>query len=461
MSLLANDVTTAEQVYGENIYNLVRNIMQGIAAIGLMLYLKWDLTLLIVFSSLLPLLINTLYAKPLRKIGQETQSRLASLSGRLVDLLAGFQIVRTYNLGEWILERFKRSNDNVLDISLKRVQLESTLASANNFAGILFFLPVLVGLYLVLQGKTTMGTLIGLTQLNNQVQGMVYSFGGLISGIQGSLAAADRILKTLDTPLEPEYYPETEKYSPPTQPDSVIEFHGVHFDYADGRPTLQGITFDIQEGQVAAIVGPSGSGKSTILRLLMGFYPVESGSVSILGQSLHTYALRELRDLFAFVPQDAYLYAGTIMENIRYGSPGASEDEIIAAAKAAYAHHFIQELPDSYQTVVGERGSRLSGGQRQRIAIARALLKKSPFLLLDEATSALDSESETLVQQALEILMEGRTTIVIAHRLSTIENADIIYVVDNGQMVEKGQHEELLGKHGLYHHLYDLQFQDA
>ncbi len=422
------------------------------------------MTLLIVFSSLLPLLINTLYAKPLRQIGQESQSGLAKLSERLVDLLAGFQIVRTYNLGEWILERFERSNENVLDTSLNRVQLESTLASANNFAGIMFFLPTLVGLYLVLQGKTTMGTLIALTQLNNQVQGMVYSLGGIISGIQGSLAAADRILNTLDTAPEPEYYPAVEmlpaRSTSPAQPDSVLSFQDVSFSYGDDRITLQGITFDIQEGHIAAVVGPSGSGKSTILRLLMGYYPVESGSVSILGEAMHTYALHELRDLFAFVPQDAFLYTGTILENIRYGRPGASEDEITDAAKAAYAHQFIRELPEGYQTVVGERGSRLSGGQRQRIAIARALLKKAPFLLLDEATSALDSESETLVQQALDVLMHGRTTIVIAHRLSTIENADIIYVVDNGQVVEHGKHQELIDKVGLYHHLYELQFQD-
>jgi ABC-type multidrug transport system fused ATPase/permease subunit len=241
----------------------------------------------------------------------------------------------------------------------------------------------------------------------------------------------------------------------------VLGFQNVYFSYADGRSTLQGITFDIQEGHVAAVVGPSGSGKSTIFRLLMDYYPVKSGSVSILGKALHSYALRDLRNLFAFVPQDAYLYTGTVMENIRYGRPDASEDEITAAATAAYAHQFIQELPEGYQTLVGERGARLSGGQRQRVAIARALLKKAPFLLLDEATSALDSESETLVQQALDVLMRGRTTIVIAHRLSTIENADIIYVVDNGRVVERGKHQELIGKEGLYHHLYELQFQDV
>jgi ATP-binding cassette subfamily B protein len=464
MSLLANDVAAAEQVYGERVYSLVLNIMQGLAAIGFMLFLRWDLTLLIILSSLVPLLINTLYAKPLRRVGHETQTRLAELSERLADLLAGFQIVRTFGLGAWILERFKKSNKNVLDASLERVRLESTLASANDFSGLVVFLPLLAGTYMVLNGKMTMGTLFGLIQLNNPVRSMVYSLGGIISGIQGSLAAAARILTVLDTSPEPDYYPPMETLqAPSTSPissSSVLTFQDVHFSYDTGGATLQGITFGVQEGQIAAVVGPSGSGKSTIFRLLMGFYPAKSGDISILGKPLHAYALRELRDLFAFVPQDAFLYAGTVLENIRYGSPDASETEITAAATAAYAHEFILELPQGYETLVGERGARLSGGQRQRIAIARALLKKSPFLLLDEATSALDSESETLVQQALDTLMHGRTTLVIAHRLSTIENADIIYVVNNGQVVERGKHQALIAETGLYRHLYELQFQD-
>jgi ATP-binding cassette, subfamily B, bacterial len=465
MSLLANDVAAAEQVYGENIHNLILNVTRGLAAIGAMLFLKWDVTLLIVVSGMVPLLINTLYAKPLRRVGQETQTRLAELSERLLDLLAGFQIVRTFSLGEWILERFKRSNKNLLDTSLDRVKLESTLASANEFAGLVAFLPPLVGAYMVLNGKMTMGTLMGLGQLSGPVFGMVYSLGGIISGIQGSLAAADRIFAVLDTAPEPETYPATAVLpalsTSPARPNSVLAFQDVQFSYDDDRATLQGITFDVQEGAVAAVVGPSGSGKSTLFRLLMGYYPVESGSVSLLGKPLHAYTLRDLRDLFAFVPQDAYLYTGTVRENIRYGRPDASEAEITAAATAAYAHQFIQELPDGYQTLVGERGARLSGGQRQRIAIARALLKQSPFLLLDEATSALDSESETLVQQALDTLMRGRTTLVIAHRLSTIEKADVIYVVEDGQVVEHGRHQALIGQEGLYHHLYELQFQDS
>ncbi|MHB1319707.1 MAG: ABC transporter ATP-binding protein, partial [Anaerolineae bacterium] len=227
---------------------------------------------------------------------------------------------------------------------------------------------------------------------------------------------------------------------------------------------LKSLSFSVQEGQMVAFAGPSGGGKSTIFKLLLGCYPIRQGDIRLAGGprggsgSISEYRLSDLRDLFAYVPQDAYLFAGTIYENIRYGNLGAGEDQIIAAARAAYADDFISEFPQGYQTVVGERGARLSGGQRQRIAIARALLKDAPILLLDEATSALDSESEEVVQQALEVLMQGRTTLVIAHRFSTIVHAGMIYVIEDGRVVEQGKHEALMAIEGVYHSLFDMQF---
>jgi ABC-type multidrug transport system fused ATPase/permease subunit len=220
---------------------------------------------------------------------------------------------------------------------------------------------------------------------------------------------------------------------------------------------LQDINVAVDRGAVAALVGPSGGGKSTIIKVLLGFYPIECGNISINGTSLEQYSLTQSRDMMAYVPQDAYLFDATIEENIRYGRPNATKDEVIAAAKAAHAHDFIMQQPDTYNAVVGEQGTRLSGGQRQRIAIARALLKHAPILLLDEATSALDSESEQIVQEALAVLMKGRTTIAIAHRLSTIENADVIYVIDGGRVVEQGTHRELMTIGGLYSDLYKRQ----
>ncbi len=472
MSILTNDVAAAEGAYQDSILNLVQSLLQAVSATIFMLILKWDLALLIILSGIVPLIVNAVYARRLRAIGQETQEKLASLSERLADLLVGFQIVRTFNLGDWILERFSRSNQDVMKAGLKRVRIESSLAAANDFGGLFTILSFGVGAYMVITNQASLGTLFALIQLNNPVQNCFLTLGRTISSLQGSLAAGDRLLAVLDTAPEPERYAPAARVPAnmelPGQASHqasgqtlVLEFKDVHFSYADGRPILQGLSYAIQKGQVAAFVGPSGSGKSTIFRLLMGHYPVGSGAVTLFGKPIHNYSLRELRDLFAFVPQDAYLYSGTVLENIRYGKMNASEEEIIAAAQASCAHDFILELQDGYNTPVGERGAHLSGGQRQRIAIARALLKNAPVLLLDEATSALDSESEELVQRALNVLMQGRTTLAIAHRLSTIENADIIFVVDDGRMIEQGNHADLVLKQGLYRNLYELQFKDT
>jgi ABC-type multidrug transport system fused ATPase/permease subunit len=246
----------------------------------------------------------------------------------------------------------------------------------------------------------------------------------------------------------------------------VISISDLSFSYEgedeesgeDDVEVLRGVSMSAQQGQVVALVGPSGGGKSTIVKLLLGFYPVREGEVAIDGRRIEAYSLPQLRSTMAYVPQDAYLFDGTIAENIRYGKPDATRDEIVAAAQAANAHAFILEQPDGYDTPVGERGAKLSGGQRQRIAIARALIKDAPILLLDEATSALDSESEQLVQDALKVLMRGRTTVAIAHRLSTVENADRIYVIEDGALVEQGSHETLLAQDGLYSQLHELQF---
>jgi ATP-binding cassette subfamily B protein len=376
-------------------------------------------------------------------------------------------VVRTFSLGEWILERFGTANRALLKSGLRRVRLDSILAAANGFGASMFIAPLAVGAYMVLTEQTTFGIMVAQIQLNGPIQFLVYSLGGTITRIQSSLAAADRILDVLDAAPEPARYADVElvpaSESPePTQPDALIEFNRVTFGYDEDEPdVLQDMSFAVRPGQVAAFMGPSGGGKSTIFKLLLGGYPVHQGAVYLSGQSLNTYRLNDLRERFAYIPQDAYLYSGSILDNIRYGRPGASEQEVIAAAQAAYAHEFISEFSEGYRSMVGERGARLSGGQRQRIAIARALLKDAPILLLDEATSALDSESEELVQQALDVLMRGRTVLVIAHRLSTVDHADVIYAVQDGRVVESGTQQELLDRKGLFYRLHELQFRDV
>ena len=461
-SVMTNDVSAVEQTFQEDLLTLVSASMQGVLAAVFMAVLNWKLALVVVIAGLVPLAVNALFAGPLRKAGEAVQKHLGETSERLADLLAGYTVVRTYNLGSWIQRRFHHANQELLDSGLGRVQLNSSLNAANNFSGMLVLLvPLGLGTYWVLTGDTTFGVLIAMVQLNGPIQFFVSSLGGTISNIQGALAAADRILDVLETPAEPEHYEETSAPADVVPPaEALLAFTDVRFGYEDGQEVLKGMSFDVRPGQVAAFVGPSGGGKSTIFKLLLGGYPVRQGRIWMSGKSINSFSLSDLRDQFAYIPQDAYLYTGSILENIGYGKPGATQEEVTAAAKAAYAHDFIMEFPEGYQTRVGERGARLSGGQRQRIAIARALLKDAPVLLLDEATSALDSESEELVQRALSVLMKGRTVLVIAHRLSTIEDTDVIYAVDGGTVVEAGTHAELLAKKGLFYHLHELQFRE-
>ena len=466
LSILTNDVAAAEQAYQDDLLRLVEASAQGLAGMVAMLLLNWQLALLIILSGMAPLIVNSLFAGPLRKIGQQVQAHLGGVSERMTDLLAGYQVVRTFNLGAWILERFERDNDRVLDASLKRVRIQSALAAANDFAGLFGLVSFAAGGYFALVGLATFGVMIALIQLSNNIAYFAYSIGGTISRIQSALAATDRILALMDAPLEPDAYPALPSqvastslsFSAGSASPAAIEFRNVVFGYTEGENVLNSLSFDVREGRMVAFAGPSGGGKSTIFKLLLGCYPIQGGEIRLSGVPIWDYRLADLRDLFAYVPQDAYLFAGTIYENIRYGNLNANEDQIIAAATAAYADDFISEFPKGYRTVVGERGARLSGGQRQRIAIARALLKDAPILLMDEATSALDSESEEVVQRALEVLMRGRTTLVIAHRFSTIVHSDMIYVIEDGRVVEQGKHEDLMSIEGIYHALFDMQF---
>jgi ATP-binding cassette subfamily B protein len=456
LSILTNDASAAEKAYQEDLYTLVEASMQGTAAAVLMLYMNWQLALTIIASGLVPMAINALFAGPLRKVGQAVQDRLAGVSERMSDLLAGVQVIRTFDLGEWVLARFSQANQQVLGSSLRRVRLESALASSNEVAGIPTFLPWVVGGFMTLIGQTTLGTFMMLLQLSSQTNYFVYSLGGVVSRIQSALAAADRIVDLLDSPIEAERLPMLEAGAAAPQAGAMIAFRDVTFAYNGGENILNALSFEVQRGGFVAFAGTSGGGKSTIFKLLLGCYPVKAGGISVAGRPIQDYLLSELRELVAYVPQDAYLFSGSILENIRYGKPDSTPGQVMAAARSAFADDFINEFPEGYQTVVGERGARLSGGQRQRIAIARALLKDAPILLLDEATSALDSESEQVVQQALEVLMQGRTTLVIAHRFSTIVKADQIHVIDGGRVVEQGRHTTLLERGGVYARLYEV-----
>lgn len=472
ISRLTNDVQTAENAYGWQLAMILMALIAGIGAIIMIFQLNWKLAIIAILLGGANVLINTLFVKPLQRISDEAQKALSSATQKLTDMLAGSQVIRIFNLVHRMMEQYRKENIGIRVWSMKRVVLNSYLNSITNFVSFMSFVGmIMIGGIMVANKEITFGVLVAVSQFMNGIVWMFSSVGNFITQLQGSLAGAERIFEMLDLPAEnPEgHIGVTETVARETknqldvqkEKNSVVVFQDVNFSYEPETTILHEFNSSVDKDEVIAVVGSSGSGKSTLFKLLLGFYAPDSGTIQIFGKPLSTYRLEELRKMISYVPQDNYLFSGTIEENIGYGLPDSSQEKIVDAARAAYAHDFIMEMPDGYQTQVGERGAHLSGGQRQRIAIARALLKNAPILLLDEATSSLDSESEQQVQQALEVLMKGRTTMVVAHRLSTIQHADRILVLDSGKIVEEGNHEALLHLDNRYARLYNQQFKDV
>ena len=399
----------------------------------------------------------------MRQVSSGVQSSQATLNERLKDMLQGMPIIRAFNLEQCFAEQYAAANAATRQQGMQMVQKQLINSTGNKLFGSSTFMGLLAfASYLMLQGEISPGDVVATVQLSNAISNPIYALGDLWANVQNALGAADRVFQVLDEPVEQLTAAASEEVRQATIPEDVhVSLHQVSFSYATGQPVLQDVNLQVASGQVVAFVGPSGGGKSTLFKLLLGFYEADFGECRLWGRPLAHFGLDGLREQIAFVPQDSYLFTGTIYQNIAYGREGASREDIIAAARAANAHDFVSQLAAGYETQVGERGAQLSGGQRQRIAIARALLKDAPLLLLDEATSSLDSESEQLVQEALVRLMQGRTTLVIAHRLSTIEAADSIHVVAAGRVVESGTHQELLQLDGLYRQLYEVQLKTA
>jgi ATP-binding cassette subfamily B protein len=455
-SRATTDVHTAEQAYSTNIVNLVEITMAGIGSMAAMLFVDWKLGLGLVAFGAIRVWINALIARPLGRAADKVQSTLGTVTERVSDIANGNHVIRLYNYQQPAQKKFQQHNEQAVQDGMNRVKYAAVSNFFNNFTGHLSFIGlIMLGGWFIIQGWYDLGTLMFFVQLQNGVNQLFGALGMFITRLQTSLAGGKRVLEVIEQDPEPERLTQP----CPAAADGAVTLENVSFAYReDENPVLKDISLKVQEGETVALVGPSGGGKSTLFKLLLGYYPPHSGAISLLGKGLEELTLAELRDLSALVPQTPYLFTGTIAENIAFGRPGASQQEIEAAAKAANAHDFINQFPEGYNTVVGERGSRMSGGQRQRIAIARAILKNAPILLLDEATSSLDNESEEQVQLALKELMKGRTTLVIAHRLSTIRDADRIVVIAGGEVAEEGKHQELLSQDGIYKRLHDMQF---
>jgi len=467
ISRTTNDLNTLGQIFSQLLPNLCFGLLLGLVGVISILVFNWQLGLFALALGLVTLASSTLMARPLRIKSGAIQEALSENTRTLTDLLQSLPVAKMFHLEAMNEDRYVEALDRTAGAQLDHARSEAVNDALNALIGWLRTLGTLIfGLYLFARGNLGLGAIVAAIHLQGNASFLFTNLGNFVTGIQRSLAGAGRVFELLDWPAEdlaarPE--PAAEAGSP--VPGGGLALRDLSFRYEsnglEAGPTLQRVTLDVRGGEFVALVGPSGCGKSTLLKILMGLYPATQGQVLIHGRPLGSYALDELRSLMAYVPQDAYLFDGTIEENIRYGRPGASHAEVVAAAQSAYAHDFILEQPQGYETLVGERGARLSGGQRQRIAIARALLKDAPILLLDEATSALDSESEAIVQRALERLMQGRTTIAVAHRLSTIQHADRIYVLQSGSVVEQGSHDELLSSDGLYRQLLTLQDSQA
>jgi ATP-binding cassette, subfamily B, bacterial len=463
MSRLSNDVNGVQSVVSDTIFSLVSNLVILVSTVVLMFALNWKL-------AIAALVVLPAFLLPTRRVGQatfqarkRTQTKLSEMTAYMQEVLgiSGMMLVKAFVKQAAETLRFARLNDDLRHLNIRQAMIGRWFFMMMGVLGtagpaILW----LFGGYLVVSGQASVGTVVTFaTLLLARLYGPVGSLANMQVNVVGSLALFQRLFEYLDLPVEID-----EKANPRRleQARGEVRFDGVTFRYgASDRPALRDVSFTIQPGQLAALVGPTGAGKTTVTSLLPRFYDPQLGSVRLDGHDLRDLSLESLGGQIGMVFQDTFLFHASIRENLLYAKPDATEAEMVAAAKAAYIHDFIESLPEGYETVVGERGHRLSGGEKQRVAIARVILKDPRVLILDEATSNLDSESEHLIQVALRPLFQGRTSLVIAHRLSTILAADLILVMDRGELVEQGTHAKLLKQDGLYARLYHRQFEAA
>ena len=457
ISRIVNDAGSIQGLLAYTIKDLFVETCTIIVLVSVAMYMRWDLTLIAVIILPLALYAVSRLGKRLKKVSMRVQEKIARITEILSESFSGIKIIKSFNREEEEISRFKRNNqDYYRDLMRSTRIIEATSLMMDIVAGLGIAFVIWYGGRLVVDKTITPGAFFSfLTAIF-----MIYTPARRLVGVHNSLQQVKAPLERIDSVLEESKEKSGEKTLEGISREVV--FSNVSFRYENTKDdALEDISLKVRKGEVIALVGRSGAGKTTFVDLLSRFYNPASGAISIDGINISDVTLKSLRQLIGIVSQDIILFNDTVRANIAYGSKGASEQEIVDAATAAFAHDFILELPQGYDTVIGERGIRLSGGQKQRLSIARAILKNPPILIFDEATSSLDTASEMMVQKALEMLMEGRTTFVIAHRLSTVRKADRIVVFDKGKIVESGTHDELLTANGIYRRLYDLQFDDS
>ena len=456
MSYVTNDVSALQSAMVDNVVEMITETVILVASIVMMIYLDWKLFLVTFATFPVVLFFIDSFGKRIRKSGSRIQEAAADITSVLQEVASSPRVIKSFVREGYEVERFDKENMNNFRANMKYAQLSSTLTPTIEFVAAVGVSIILwYGGNSVINGSITAGSLVAFLTYAVNISNPIKRLSRVIGNIQKALAAAQRVFDVLDLPEAIKNAPDA-KALPKVKGD--VRFNDVSFAYNENEEVLSHVSFEVKPGEMIAFVGPSGAGKSTVASLLPRFYDATNGSITIDGEDIRKVTLDSLREQVGIVPQETVLFNGSVYDNILYGRLDATREEVEAAAKAANAHDFIMQLPDGYETMLGDRGMNISGGQRQRISIARAILKNPQILILDEATSALDTESERVVQEALDRLMVGRTSFVIAHRLSTIKNADKIMVLEKGQLIEQGNHDELMAMDGLYAHLYKIQY---
>jgi subfamily B ATP-binding cassette protein MsbA len=456
MSRITNDVNALEDFVTHSVGFLIVDLLRLVGTAAILFALDWPLAL----STLLPVPILTialrLFNTRVRPVYRKIRDRLGDINAELQDNISGIRVIQAFGQERHELDRFTRRSTRYYEERVKGIRYWATFFPAMGFVASLGMVIVLgFGAYRVVSGALTLGGLVAFISYVASFYEPINRLVEVDNTVQQAIAAGERVFELLDTVPEIEDAPDAVEL--PTIRGAVA-LEGVSFRYGTGDEVLRDVSFEMHPGEVVALVGPSGAGKTSIANLIPRFYDPVRGRVTVDGYDVRKVKLASLRRQIAVVLQDMFLFNGTVRENIIYGKPDASEEEMIAAAKAAYAHEFIVNLPQGYDTEIGERGVKLSGGQKQRLALARAILTNPRILILDEATSSVDAEAEHLIQQALEKVLKGRTALVIAHRLSTIRHADKIIALEDGRIVEVGGHSELLARGGLYSQMYQRQY---
>lgn len=459
MSYVTNDVAALQSAMIQSVIELFTEGVVLLGSIAMMISLDWKLTFFSFATFPIVLKIVRLFGHKIRESGHRIQERTADLTSVLQETISSARVIKSFVREDYEVNRFENENFRTFAANMKNARQSAVLTPTIEFIVAIGVTIILwYGGNEVIAGRTTAGALVAFLLYAVNISNPIKRLTKVFAEIQKALAAAQRVFYILD--MEPEIKDAPDAKELPTVHGDV-EFRNVSFAYNEGEPVLNELSFKAETGQLVAIVGPSGAGKTTISGLIPRFYDVTSGSILIDGTDIREVTIESLRNQIGIVPQETVLFNGSIYDNILYGRLDATKEEVEAAARFANAEIFIKEMPEGYDTMLGDRGVNISGGQRQRISIARAILKNPRILVLDEATSALDTESEKIVQEALDRLLVGRTSFVIAHRLSTIQRADTILVLDKGHLVEQGTHDELLAKDGIYHKLYQMQFRDA